>query len=379
MAKQNTVLIVTSHFRPNIGGVETHLNDLVEALAKRDWKVLVSTYQPLVRKEHAPTIEKGKNYTIYRMPWPGFNLVHTLFRYPLLEFFYLVPGLFFMTLYVLLTNRNIKVLHAQGLVPAVVTLVICKMFNKRAVVSTHNLYFFPDKGLYTKFSSMVFSNFDVILTLSDASAKELERIGVSKDKLQSFRYWLDLKKFSPGNQDSSRRKFSIPNKFTAFFVGRLIETKGVNIILETLKKLPEIHFVIGGPGPLEEKVRRTALKYGNLHYVGALTPDEVKILMTAADVVLVPSLVDEGYGRVAMEALACGTPVLAANKGGLDEVVNVKVGKLITPDVPTYTKTLRQWYNNRNIVQNLSSNTRLYAKQQFSDNNVIEIIDAYIN
>lgn len=49
MSSKKAVLILTSHFRPNVGGVETHLSDLTLALTKRRWKTIVATYKPLAR------------------------------------------------------------------------------------------------------------------------------------------------------------------------------------------------------------------------------------------------------------------------------------------------------------------------------------------
>jgi hypothetical protein len=58
------VLILTHFFRPNVGGVETHLDDLVSYLVERNYQVFVVTYQPLVTKAHAPVFERMKNLII---------------------------------------------------------------------------------------------------------------------------------------------------------------------------------------------------------------------------------------------------------------------------------------------------------------------------
>mgnify|MGYP001565128414 CR=1 FL=1 len=377
MNRKNKVIIITSHFHPNVGGVETHLNDLVRALVKRNWKVIVSTYQPLAKNEKAYGLEKGRGYEVHRMGWIGFNLAHRLFKYPLLEFLYLVPGLFIQTLVVLLKNNDTKVVHAQGLAPAVTGLILARMFGKRAIVSTHNLYFFPKTGLYTKFSKFIFSSFDAVLTLSNASSKELIRIGVPETKIRPFRYWLDLKLFSRGNKVVIKKNLGLSNKFTALFVGRLIETKGTLLILEIARHLPNILFVIVGLGPLEQMVKNFAEKHSNLQYVGPLSQGLVRDYMNACDIVLVPSLVAEGYGRVAMEAIACGTPVLAARIGGLDEVVNNNVGQLVEPKAIYYEKALRDLVRNKNKLEKLKKNTHPYAVKKFSVSNVKMILSAY--
>ena len=81
----NCVLIITSHYPPNIGGVESHLQSLIDGLKKKSWKIIISTYQPLASKIRVSKVERGEKLIIYRISWPGFNLVHTLFHYPFLN------------------------------------------------------------------------------------------------------------------------------------------------------------------------------------------------------------------------------------------------------------------------------------------------------
>lgn len=371
------VLVVTSHFRPNVGGVETHLDDLVSALASRDWKVIVSTYQPLVRKVKGKTKEKGDGYVVYRLPWPGFNLVHILFKFPVMLFLYLVPGLFVQTFLILLLNPRIVAVHAQGLAPAVTSLLLARLFGKVAVVSTHNLYFFPKSGFYTAFSRFIFSKFDNVLTLSNASSKEMARIGVKKSVIKPYRYWLNLDLFKQSSTKLKAKSSRQQQKLKTFFVGRLIETKGVLEILKSAEKLPEVEFVIAGPGVLEPEVKEYAHRNKNIMYLGPISQDEVKKQMNSADVVLAPSTVDEGYGRVAMEAIACGTPVIAANRGGLDEVVQPSVGMLVEPTEVELTKALKALVKNKSKLESWKGNTRKYAETTFSEDNVQAIINSY--
>lgn len=325
----------------------------------------------------AKMYERKGNLIIYRMPWIGFNIVHMLTQHPFLEFLYLSPGLFIVSAFALLVNPEVSVIHAQGLVPAVVALVLGKITGRKVIVSTHNLYFFPKTGLYTRFSKFILSHVDTVLTLSDQSAEEIKSIGVPETKIKPFRYWLDLKLFKPARKEEIRRKLKIKDKFICFFVGRLIETKGVLVLLKSAFSLKNITFVFAGIGPLSGDLEKAALKYKNIKYIGAITPVTVRNYMCVSDLVCVPSLVDEGYGRVAMEAIATGRAVLAASKGGLSEVVDEKVGKLIPPTAKEYEKWLSYYYKNRQELKKLSVNARKYALSKFSERNVNEIIKYY--
>ena len=85
------ILILTTPFRPNIGGVETHLDDLITAGTKRGFNFSILTYQPLITKAWGRTIEKGDGFIIYRLPWIRMNLFLIFVKFPLFELLYLFP------------------------------------------------------------------------------------------------------------------------------------------------------------------------------------------------------------------------------------------------------------------------------------------------
>lgn len=375
--KDKGVLIITSHYPPNIGGVESYLQALIDGLRKRDWEVIISTYQPLASKIKASSVEKGEKLIIYRMKWPGFNLVHTLFPYPILEFLYLFPGLFFISLQSLIRHyKQIKVIHCQGLVPTVIGLILGKFFLKRVISSTHNLYFFPKSGLYKTFSKIIFSSVDQVLTPSKAAEKELIKIGVPIQKIKPFRYWIDLKIFSPVNKQIAKSKVGWIG-FTIFFVGRLIETKGVNILLEVVQEIKDVNFVIAGTGPLELVVKQSADRYPNLEYIGRVENQNLPVYYSGADLVLVPSLVDEGFGFVVMESTACGTPVLAANRGGLSDAVSRSNGWLSEPTAEQMKKAINYLLSHKNVLKKIEVSCRKYALDSFSETNIKDILKVY--
>lgn len=379
MNKEKSVLIITSHFPPNVGGVENHLQELVAGLIKKKWKVIVSTYQPLASSKAASFVEKKACLIIYRFPWITFNIFHKLAPYPALEFLFLFPGLFLMTVIVLLRHPTVDVIHCQGLVPSAVGAFMKFLFRKRVIVSTHNLYFFPKRGLYPIFARLFFSLADKTLTPTQFARKELLRIGVPPKKVAIFHYWIDLGIFSP------KRKFEVKkrlkwNKFTVLFVGRLIETKGVKLLLELLPTLnKKIQLVIIGTGPLTNDIKRAEKNFLNLKYLDGIENNVLPTYYSAADLLVVPSLVDEGFGFVVMEAVACGTPVLASNKGGLSDAVSESIGKLVVPTAKNFADSIHYFLDNKKILKRLSDNARQYALINFSQKNIDDILRAYEN
>mgnify|MGYP001600838677 FL=1 len=141
------VLIVSIGFSPNLGGIETHFDDLVSALAKRNWKVYVLTYKPITTDVKALSFERrGKNISIFRVPWFG-KVFYKLVKKPFLEFIYLTPGLFIaLPIFLILRGKNIRVIHSHGLIAGTVSVFWGKIFGKKVITTTHSIYNFPQSG-----------------------------------------------------------------------------------------------------------------------------------------------------------------------------------------------------------------------------------------
>lgn len=249
------ILQLTAHFKPNIGGVETHLSDLVEVLIKRGFDVGVLTYQPLTTNVSWRVFEKNKKLMIIRIPWIT-GLFYKLVNSPILEFLYLLPGLFFMTPLILIW-KNPDVIHAHGLVAGFVGVFWGKVFNKRVVVSVHSIYHFPRKGFYKEFASWIFKNANLVLGLSKQAKQEIKSLGILSEKVDNFTYWIDLEKFR--KVKNIKQSLGWKDKSTVLFVGRLVKEKGILELLESVKEWDKsISLKIIGSGPLEEEVKKAA-------------------------------------------------------------------------------------------------------------------------
>lgn len=373
------ILLVSIAFSPNIGGIETHFDNLTEALAKRKIKTWVLTYKPITTKIKTAFHEKrGKYIEIYRIPWFG-NFFYSLVKNPIAEFIYLAPGLFIaLPVFLILKARKIKTIHSHGLVAGFVSVFWGKIFGKRVITSTHSIYHFPKGGFYRDFAIWIFGNSDTVLTLSRQSRNEIIALGINKNKVHVFTYWIDLNKFK--KIENAKEKVGWKNKFIVLFAGRLVQEKGVGELLDAAKIWDKrITLAIAGIGPMEEEIKYSKLKIQNLLYLGKIDNDKLPLYYSASDFVIVPSVHEEGFGRVILEALACGTPVIGANRGAIPEAMDESVGKLIKVTPVNIKNAVEYFYRNPDKLDKLSKNTRRFAEVRYSERNVKTIIKAYTN
>jgi glycosyltransferase involved in cell wall biosynthesis len=367
----NEVLIVSIGFSPNVGGIETHFDDLVAALSKRNWKVYVLTNVKALSFE-----KRGKNISIFRIPWFG-SFFYKLVNKPFLEFLYLTPGLFIaLPIFLILKGRNIKVIHSHGLVAGLPSVFWGKIFGKRVITTTHSIYNFPQIGFYRNFAKWIFGTSDLVLTLSKQSKKEIEDLEIPKEKVKVFTYWVDLNLFK--KIENAKKRLNLEDGFVVFCASRLVPEKGIGELLKAASMWnKKIYLIVSSVGPLKYLVERYARRYRNISYVGGITQDKVALYLSANDLLIVPSIHEEGFGRVILESLACGTPVLGSNRGAIPEAMDNTVGKLIDITPENIKNAVEYFYKNPAKLDTLSKNCRNFALKRYSEKNVQSIIEGY--
>lgn len=133
---------------------------------------------------------------------------------------------------------------------------------------------------------------------------------------------INREKFQPVDRADACRRLNLPvNHRRILYVGNLLPVKGPTVLDQAARQLPHADVIFVGTG--SEPVTPSRC-------VGARPHDEIPVWMNACDVLCLPSL-DEGMPNVALEALACGLPVVASRVGGVPEIIQDGVNGLTVP------------------------------------------------
>lgn len=376
--KTHGVLLITPFFRPNIGGVETQYDDLCEELDKRGYKVTVLTYQPLITRAKGAGFEKKGNITIRRFWWIGFDLFHKLKPFPLLQTLYLSPVLLVRSiLFLIKNNKDIHVVHTAGFNGALIGRIIKAIFKKRWVVSTHAIYDLKKNTNMASALYWILSGADKILTLSEPSRVELVGIGVSPEKITNQITWVNQDIFSPQDRQLCRKQIGVKERFLILFVGRLLAIKGVKDLVCIAEETPDIDYMFIGDGELSGYLEEKSAKLKNIIFLRGVDNKSLAVYYNAADVFLMPSQYKEGLGRVALEALSCGTPVIASNLGGIARILDSSVSVLVDPTKENLKNSILYLCGHPEELERMRKASRSFAMKHFSVNNFQVILDAY--
>ncbi|RLC35508.1 hypothetical protein DRH14_00795 [Candidatus Shapirobacteria bacterium] len=378
--KPKRILMITPFFSPNIGGVEKHLDDLCSYLSQKGHQITVLTYQPLTSPTKASSFQKTNNLSIYRFNWPGYQLFHRLQKYPTFQFLYITPYLFFRSfVFLLFRPQKFDLIHAHGLNASFIAMLLKNIFKIPFVASTYAIYNFKKKSLFSRLSLLALSSAQKVLALAQPSTRELIRIGLNKQKITTYFLWIDKRLYKKTNRNQARQQLKLANKFTAIFVGRLIASKGIAIIKKLIKTFPDINFiVIGDHSQFEPDMEQIAVNHQNLHlYCGSISIKKLSLYYSSANLLLMPSLHPEAFGKVAIEALACGTPVLASNRGALSCILSKSVSVVVNPTFSNFKQQLNFLRHHPSKLRNMSQKAPAYVQQNFSPHQAKVIEQAY--
>ncbi|ASA20476.1 glycosyltransferase family 4 protein [Paenibacillus donghaensis] len=190
--------------------------------------------------------------------------------------------------------------------------------------------------LYWKYMKWFHRSCDATFAPSQETIGALQEQGFERVKLWSR--GVDCRLFSPARRSAEvRERYGITAPLLLLYVGRVAPEKDISTLAAAMRQLPEslqsqVHWLIVGDGPLLPELRTEAPP--NVTFAGYKHGEELAQLYASADLFVFPSST-ETFGNVVLEAMASGLPVIAANAGGVrDLVVPGQSGSLFEPRNP---------------------------------------------
>lgn len=211
---------------------------------------------------------------------------------------------------------------------------------------------------------------DIFIVLTEFARSKFIEAGLPPEKIVIKPNFLDR---TP-ELNFQRRKL--------LFVGRLSREKGVHVLLEAARKIPEITFDIAGSGPESESLKIMAEDYGmkNVNFLGRLTPEQVLDRMRHAIALVNPSTCYEGFPVTFVEAFAAGTPIIASNMGGMASIVeHEKNGLLFEPgNAEDLAQSCRKMAADDGAYQEMGSLARKTFEEFYTpETNFVQLMDIY--
>jgi len=265
-----------------------------------------------------------------------------------------------------------EIVHAHGVKAALLVLSALRRGRPPVVVTYHNLW---PGGPLTLPLRLISLRAAAAIAVSEGVRARLAEHGIRPRNLVVIRNGLDLTAFPLAPAAPLGRPF------TAAFLGRLTEEKGVPVLLEAVSRFrndDRQRFVIAGDGPLRPAVEKAAAGVASrLEYLGHRA--EVLPVYHAADAVVFPSLA-EGHPVAALEAMACGLPVVASRVGGLLEtVVDGETGILVPPgEAEAMAAAVRALAADRERARAMGLAGRRRVEAEFTaDRMLAEVVQVY--
>lgn len=196
-------------------------------------------------------------------------------------------------------------------------------------------------GLQRRIALWALRQAEGVVSVSKYLKDALMRQGVLEGKIHVIYNGIDREKFRVLDRDTARAKLGLdPKRRLVLFVGSLKHDKGVRelihpMVMETCRRGDAVIGIAGsGPlrGEIEQQIASRRLQ-DRVLLLGSIPPVSVAQWMNAADCLCLPSH-HEGLPNVIMEALACGTPVVATRVGGVPEILDDRSGRLVEPQLP---------------------------------------------
>jgi glycosyltransferase involved in cell wall biosynthesis len=294
-------------------------------------------------------IDTPKSYVVEGIPVECYESLNTGFR---LGIPYSIPTVTSLQTFMKAVKSS-TIVHAHGhpYLTSLLAAKLAKWYSKPFVLTQHNTFIEYDNffNVVERLNDLAVGkqtlrDADKIIAVSNATKDYVLSLGANPNKVTVLHNGVDLVKFGPieGKQREMRKKLGIAqDAVVVLTVRRLVYKNGIDTLIDSaniaVKKNPRIVFLAVGKGPDSNSVKLKIEQLGiekNFRLAGFVKDEDLPSYYNVADVFVLPSKSGEGLPLVALEAMACGLPVIATNVGGIKEIMVKDYGKLVPPNEP---------------------------------------------
>lgn len=282
----------------------------------------------------------------------------------------------------IIKQQKIEIVHAHVARDYTICGLACKKTSAKLFLTRH--HFNPIKANFLY--EWAIGSTKGFIAVSSAVKKEIHSAFPKlSDRISVIPNWIDSNSVASIPKENARKNLGITKKFAVGMIGQITPLKGQKYFIEAAQKTSrsDVDFIIiGEPQSEQDKKYHQQLhnEYtgfiaaGNLRFIGAVP--EIAKQLAAFDIIVVPST-NEGFSLVAIEAMAAGCAIIASKVGGiLDLIENNETGILIQPEnVQQITTAITQLLNNSDLRQKLGSQSRAFALEKYSRENVTDRIE----
>ena len=222
-------------------------------------------------------------------------------------------------------GRGFDAIDAHYLYPdGVAAVALGRAFGKPVVVTARgsDVTQYPAHAGPRQMIRWAMANAAAMIAVSAGLREAMLALGARHDAVTVLRNGVDLHRFKPGDREATRRELGLDGP-TLISVGHLIARKRHDMVIQALALLPGWRLLIVGEGPERARLEAAAAATGladRVQLLGARPHADLPRLYGAADLLVLASS-REGWANVLLEAMACGTPVVASRIPGNPEVV----------------------------------------------------------
>lgn len=321
------VLMLSWEYPPfSVGGLAQHVYELSRAMVKEGAHVEVIT-----TATSPPYEELIDGVVVHRVvPYPGREL-NFISWVQLLNMSMMEKG-------VSLLNQagEFDIIHGHDWLVTHACQALKRIFHIPLLATIHATEYGRNGGLFTEEQKYIGAvewqlAYESWKTICCSKFMEEELVAVfdlPRDKIEVVPNGISPESFKVSSPElSSRERFASPDEEIVCFVGRLVQEKGVQTLLNAVpiirEQFPRVKFVIAGRGPYEEELQRQVVNQGlepHVIFTGYIEDHLRNQLYYWSSVAAFPSLY-EPFGLVALEAMAAETPVVVGDSGGFRETI----------------------------------------------------------